>query len=134
MSGARGLMLSSALLLFSCASLHSPVAIPNTQTLAGAWHGRVSGFAGHAMAVLTITAIAFVSLTAVIWVFGTVTLDQQAFETIIELATPGVVRVMKVVNYAGEKLVLIPAMVVLYVVFRRARRQWWIWAALMVAA
>jgi len=84
--------------------------------------------------VLTITAIAFVSLTAVIWVFGTVTLDQQAFETIIELATPGVVRVMKVVNYAGEKLVLIPAMVVLYVVFRRARRQWWIWAALMVAA
>ena len=83
---------------------------------------------------LTITAIAFVSLTAVIWVFGTVTLDQQAFETIIELATPGVVRVMKVVNYAGEKLVLIPAMVVLYVVFRRARRQWWIWAALMVAA
>ena len=83
---------------------------------------------------LTITAIAFVSLTAVIWVFGTVTLDQQAFETIIGLATPGVVRVMKVVNYAGEKLVLIPAMVVLYVVFRRARRQWWIWAALMVAA
>jgi len=84
--------------------------------------------------VLTITAIAFVSLTAVIWVFGTVTLDQQAFETIIGLATPGVLRVMKVVNYAGEKLVLIPAMVVLYVVFRRARRQWWIWAALMVAA
>ena len=54
MSGARGLMLSSALLLCSCASLHSPVAIPNTQTLAGAWHGRVSGFAGHAMAVMTI--------------------------------------------------------------------------------
>src|SRR5207247_6694364 len=54
MSGARGLMLSSSLLLFSCASLHSPVAIPNTQTLAGAWHGRVSGFAGHAMAVMTI--------------------------------------------------------------------------------
>src|SRR6266481_4228475 len=54
MSGARGLMLSSALLLCSCASLHSPVAIPNTQTLAGAWHGRVSGFAGHAMAVITI--------------------------------------------------------------------------------
>src|SRR5438093_5060864 len=54
MSGARGLMLSSALLLFSCASLHPPVAIPNTQTLAGAWHGRVSGFAGHAMAVMTV--------------------------------------------------------------------------------
>ena len=45
---------AGAVLLCSCASLHSPVAIPNTQTLAGAWHGRVSGFAGHAMAVMTI--------------------------------------------------------------------------------
>src|SRR5437667_69534 len=123
MSGARGLMLSSALLLCSGRSVHSPVAIRGTEPPPR-----------HPAAVLTITAIAFVSLTAVIWVFGTVTLDQQAFETIIGLATPGVVRVMKVVNYAGEKLVLIPAMVVLYVVFRRARRQWWIWAALMVAA
>src|SRR2546428_3856370 len=47
-------MVAGALLLGSCASLHSPVAIPNTQTLAGAWHGRVSGFAGHAMAVMTV--------------------------------------------------------------------------------
>ena len=28
--------------------------IPNTQMLAGAWHGHVSGYAGHAMAVMTI--------------------------------------------------------------------------------
>src|SRR3989441_10907866 len=54
MPGARGLMLWSAPLLCSCASPPPPVAIPNTQTLAGAWHGRVSGFAGHAMAVMTI--------------------------------------------------------------------------------
>src|SRR2546426_10276864 len=47
-------MLVGVVLLCSCASLHPPVAIPNTQTLAGAWHGRVSGFAGHAMAVMTI--------------------------------------------------------------------------------
>src|SRR5262249_61750775 len=30
------------------------MAIANTQMLAGAWHGRVSGYAGHAMAVMTI--------------------------------------------------------------------------------
>jgi hypothetical protein len=51
---ARGLLLLAAVLLGGCASLPPAVAIPNTQSLAGAWHGRVSGFAGHAMAVMTI--------------------------------------------------------------------------------
>ena len=83
---------------------------------------------------LTVTAITFVVLTAAIWLFGTVTLDRQLFDAIGGLATPGVVSALKVVNYAGEKLVLIPAMVVLYAVFPRARRQWWIWAVLMLAA
>jgi len=41
-------------LLGGCASLSPAVAIPNTQTLAGAWRGRVSGFAGNALAVMTI--------------------------------------------------------------------------------
>jgi undecaprenyl-diphosphatase len=81
-----------------------------------------------------ITAVTFIVLTAAIWLFGTVTLDRQALEAVIALATPSVVRALRVVNYAGEKLVLIPAMVVLYAVFPRARRRWWIWAALMLAA
>jgi len=81
-----------------------------------------------------ITAVTFIVLTAAIWLLGTVTLDRQALEAVISLATPGVVSALRIVNYAGEKLVLIPAMVLLYAVFPRARRQWWIWAALMVAA
>ena len=81
-----------------------------------------------------ITAVTFVVLTAAIWLSGTVTLDRQVFDAIGALATPGVVSALRVVNYAGEKLVLIPAMVVLYAVFPRARRRWWIWAALMLAA
>src|SRR5262249_34910765 len=85
-------------------------------------------------AVLMITAVTFVVLTAAIWLFGTVTLDRQVLDAISALATPGVVSALKVVNYAGEKLVLIPAMVVLYAVFPRARRRWGIWAALMRAA
>jgi len=79
-----------------------------------------------------ITAITFVVLTAAIWLFEAVTLDQQAFDAVIALATPGVVRVMKIVNYGGEKLVLIPAMVLLYAVFHAragsggsGRRSWW---------
>src|SRR5437870_12787412 len=86
MSGARGLMLSSALLLFSCASLHSPVAIPNTQTLAGAWHGRVSGFAGHAMAVMTVADTGAYA--------GTMFLEtgDKHFEGAIVVVDPGRVR------------------------------------------
>ena len=49
----RRLLLLSIGLLAGCA-LSSSVAIPSTQQLAGAWHGRVSGIAGHAMAVMTI--------------------------------------------------------------------------------
>src|SRR5262249_57545201 len=81
-----------------------------------------------------IPAVTFVALTAAIWLFGPVPLDRQVLDAISALATPGVVSALKVVNYAGEKLVLIPAMVVLYAVFPRARRQWWIWAVLMLAA
>jgi len=47
-------LLAGMFLLGGCASLSPAVAIPNTQTLAGAWRGRVSGFAGNAMAVMTI--------------------------------------------------------------------------------
>src|SRR5262249_13006754 len=50
----RGVLLAGMFLLGGCASLSPAVAIPNTQTLAGAWRGRVSGFAGNAMAVMTI--------------------------------------------------------------------------------
>src|SRR5262249_56134752 len=81
-----------------------------------------------------IPAVTFVALTAAIWLFGPVRLAGQVLEAMSALATPGVVSALKVVNYAGEKLVLIPAMVVLYAVFPRARRRWWIWAALMLAA
>ncbi len=81
-----------------------------------------------------VTAVCFVVLAAAIWLFGTVTLDRQALDGVIALATPGVVRVMKIINYGGDRLVLIPATVLLYVVFPRARRRWWIWAALLVAA
>ncbi|PYO01375.1 MAG: hypothetical protein DMD91_07980 [Candidatus Rokuibacteriota bacterium] len=47
------LALVGAVLLAGCA-LHSSLAIPSTQQLAGSWHGRISGFAGNATAVMTI--------------------------------------------------------------------------------
>ena len=41
---------------------------------------------------------------------------------------------MRVVNRAGDWRVLAPGLVVLFVVFPEARRQWWLWSALMVTA
>ena len=50
----RRATLLASLALAGCTSVYSPMVIPNTQMLAGAWHGHVSGYAGHAMAVMTI--------------------------------------------------------------------------------
>lgn len=88
----------------------------------------------HPTAVLLVAAACFAFLTAAIWLFGTAALDRRALDAVIALATPGMVRVMKIVNYGGDKLVLIPATALLYAAFPRARRRWWIWLALMVAA
>jgi hypothetical protein len=63
------------------------VAIPSTQQLAGVWHGRVSGFVGHAMAVMTVADTGVLMVTA-ISLFGTVTLDRQALDAVVTLATP----------------------------------------------
>jgi len=88
----------------------------------------------HPTRVLMVTAVSFIFLAAAIWLFGTVTLDQRALDAVVALATPGLVRVMKIINYGGDKLVLLPATLALYAAFPQSRRRWWIWLALMIAA
>jgi len=51
---ARRLVLTVTVVLAGCAFVHSPRPIATTRELAGVWHGRVSGIAGHAMAVMTV--------------------------------------------------------------------------------
>src|SRR6185437_6811933 len=50
------------------------------------------------------------------------------------MATPAVVAVMRIVNRAGDWRVLLPGTLLLFVVFRRARERWWLWAGLMAVA
>ncbi len=82
----RRLLLLSIGLLASCSSLHPSVVIPSTQQLAGTWHGRVSGFAGHAMAVMTVADTGAYA--------GTMFLDtgDKHFEGAIIVVDPGRVR------------------------------------------
>ena len=50
------------------------------------------------------------------------------------LATPPVVATLRVINHAGSWRLLFPATLLLLVAFPRARKRWWIWIGLMLAA
>jgi len=76
--------------------------------------------------VLTVAAACFLALTAAIVVLGAVPADVHVRETLLGLATPAVVDAMRIVNAAGDWRVLLPGTVLLFVVFRRAREQWWL--------
>jgi undecaprenyl-diphosphatase len=88
----------------------------------------------HPRGVLTVAGACFVALTAAVVVLGALPADAALRDALLALATPGTVAVMRVVNRAGEWRVLLPGMLLLLVVFRRARERWWLWTATMVVA
>ena len=88
----------------------------------------------HPRSVLTVAAACFVALTAAVIALGAFPADAAVRDSLLALATPGVVAVMRVFNRAGEWRVLVPGMVLLFVVFRRARERWWLWLAVRAIA
>jgi membrane-associated phospholipid phosphatase len=88
----------------------------------------------HPRGVLTVAGACFVALTAAVVVLGALPADVALRDALLGLATPGLVKVMRVVNNAGEWRVLLPGTLLLFVVFRRARERWWLWATVMVLA
>jgi membrane-associated phospholipid phosphatase len=83
---------------------------------------------------LAVASACFVALTAAVVVLGALPADAAMRDALLALATPGVVAVMRVVNRAGDWRVLLPGLLLLFVVFRRARERWWLWAAVMAIA
>jgi undecaprenyl-diphosphatase len=88
----------------------------------------------HPRGVLTVAGACFVALTAAVVALGALPADAALRDALLALATPGMVAVMRVVNRAGEWRVLLPGMLLLFVVFRRARERWWLWTATMIVA
>lgn len=88
----------------------------------------------HPHTVLLLSVTCFVVLAGAIVLGGTPPLDRTVREALLAAAVPPVVAVMRVVNWAGAAAVLVPGTLLLYAVFPRARRRWWVWAALMLAA
>ena len=84
--------------------------------------------------VLIVAGVAFVILTAAAFLVSTAGADTALRDGLLVAASPGVVRVMRVANAAGDWRFLLPATLLLLGVFDRARRTWWIWVALMIAA
>jgi len=79
-------------------------------------------------------AAGFLVLTLAVIVFPSVPGDTTVREWLLGIATPPMVRTLKVINEAGSWKVLLPASLLLFVAFPRGRRRWWVWGGLMVAA
>jgi membrane-associated phospholipid phosphatase len=88
----------------------------------------------HPRSVLVVAGACFVALAASAMLLEAMPADTALREAILRLASPRLINVMRVINRAGDWRALAPGMVVLLLVFAEARRQWWIWSALMVSA
>jgi membrane-associated phospholipid phosphatase len=88
----------------------------------------------HPRGVLTVAGACFVALTAAVVVLGALPADVAMRDALLGLATPGMVRVMRIVNRAGDWRLLLPGTLLLFVVFRQARAQWWLWSAVLLLA
>jgi undecaprenyl-diphosphatase len=84
--------------------------------------------------VLVVASTAFAVLALAVVLLGTAGVDAAIRRYLLAPASPDVIAVMRVVNVAGDWRFLVPATLMLFVVFDRARRTWWVWLALMVTA
>jgi undecaprenyl-diphosphatase len=96
--------------------------------------GRLKVGRLHPGGVLAVAGACFVALAAAVLMLGAVPADTALREAILRMASPRVLETMRLVNRAGDWRMLAPGLVVLFVVFSEARRQWWLWTALMAAA
>jgi len=85
-------------------------------------------------AVLAAGAACFLVLALAATALGTLPGDVAIRDAVLSLAAPPVLAAMHVLNVAGSWRLLLPATLLLVVVFAEARRRWWIWVGLMVAA
>jgi undecaprenyl-diphosphatase len=88
----------------------------------------------HPRHVLALAIACFLALTATILVLGSVPADVSVREFLLGHASPAMVKLMRLVNRAGDWRVLLPGTLLLFVVFPRARERWWLWAGLMAVA
>lgn len=83
---------------------------------------------------LAVAAGCFATLAIAAALLGRLPADSAVRDAVLSVASPLVLTVAHVVNYAGTWVVLLPATLLLLALVPRARGRWWLWAALMIAA
>ena len=117
--------------MVAAAAVHSRA--PVSPRVPGA-PGRPRWQAGGPHGVLVITGVAFTVLALAAFFVGAIAADTVVRDRLLAITTPDIVAAMRIVNVGGDWKFLLPATLILFAVFDRARRTWWIWIALMVAA
>lgn len=84
--------------------------------------------------VLLAGAAGFLVLTLAVVALPSIPGEPAFREWLLGFASPPVVATLRVINHAGHWRVLLPASLLLFVVFPQARRRWWIWGVMMCAA
>jgi membrane-associated phospholipid phosphatase len=84
--------------------------------------------------VMLVGAGVFLALTLTVIVLPAIPGDVPTREWLLGLASPPVIETLRVINHAGSGRLLFPATLLLLVAFPQARKRWWIWFGLMLAA
>jgi membrane-associated phospholipid phosphatase len=79
-------------------------------------------------------AVCFVALALAAALLGALPGDHAVRDWLLDAVSPAAVEILRVVNHLGSWRLLLPATLLLLVMFPHARRRWWIWIGLMLAA
>jgi membrane-associated phospholipid phosphatase len=85
-------------------------------------------------AILVVLGAFFVALAGAVLFVGVLPADAAVREALLAWASPTVIGLMRLVNHGGDWRVLLPATILLLLLFRQARERWWLWIALMITA
>jgi len=77
----------------------------------------------------------FVALAAAVRLWGILPGEAQLYHWMVGWVSPGIIPIFGWINYLGDNRFLLPAtLLLLWVPPTGARRRWWLWAGVMVAA
>jgi undecaprenyl-diphosphatase len=88
----------------------------------------------HPRGMLLLTAGCYAALAVAVILAGAHPADAAARDSVLGLASPVVVAVMRIVTQMGAAWFLVPATLLLFVAFPEARTRWWVWIGLMLLA
>jgi membrane-associated phospholipid phosphatase len=88
----------------------------------------------HSRSVLIAGAVCFVALALAAALLGALPGDHAVRVWFLDVVSPPAVEILRVVNHLGSWRLLLPATLLLLLMFPHARRRWWVWVGLMLAA